>query len=61
MYKNWHNIDSKVQLAGDTPEMTRGCRIHTTNTTMIAVAISDRVTTWFQEIPLCNSAAIAAN
>ena len=26
MHKNWHNINSKVQLAKDSLEMTRGCK-----------------------------------
>ena len=41
MYKNWHNIDSKVQLAGDWSEMPRGT--HSATMTPIVVVIADRV------------------
>jgi len=49
--KNWHNVNSKAQLAGDLPEMTRGCRAHATATTPLAATIA---------IPQCNSIAIVA-
>ena len=46
--KSWHNINSKVQLARDSLETTRGCRMHaasaaTATTTPIAAAIVDGV------------------
>ena len=37
-------ILTQVQLAGDSLEMTRGCRTHTTTTTLIAAGIVDRIT-----------------
>jgi len=43
--KNWHYINSKVQLAEDLSEMTRGCRTHATTTTMIVAIIADGVAT----------------
>ena len=43
IHKNWQNINSKVQLAGDLPEMTGGCRMHAVTMTPIVAAIVDRV------------------
>jgi len=28
IHQNWHYINSKVQLARESPEMTRGCKTH---------------------------------
>lgn len=36
-------LTTQVQLAGDSPKMTRGCMTHATTTTPIAVAVVDGV------------------
>ena len=39
IHKNWHNIISKVQLAGD----SQGCRMHATTTTLMAATIAEGI------------------
>jgi len=58
IHKNWHYIDSKVQLAEDSSKMTRRCRTHVTTTTMTAEAIADRVAIADSNIQACNSIAL---
>ena len=62
MHKNWHNINSKVQVAWDLPEATRGCSMHSATTIPIADVIADRVV--IADLPCklqyCYSTAIAA-